>query len=425
MPTQAIGWLAHPIVESLFRDFPLPLAVAEHGALRAVNARFFERFDDRSLRSEALQRLLRSPHAGWEPVALTQRDGTEVKARAQTLRVDAATMLVIDEALDDGSKEVVAFLHARVLELEHESSTDRLTGAWNRAHLDRVVASEIARSTHFRLPISLILVDIDHFKRVNDVHGHQAGDAVLRHLVELMKRRVRAADPVFRWGGEELVVLASTAGYRAAERIAEALRAAVESEPFPFVDRLTISAGVAEHLLGEDADAWFARADAVLYAAKAGGRNCVHVDRTGSSDLWSASGREPVLRLDWQEAYECGEPTIDAEHRQLFALANALLAASVDPQASPAASLAAMDELIAHVVTHFADEEAVLERRGYTRLDVHREAHTKLRARALKLREELAAGRARLGDVVDFLVVQVVAKHLLTADRDFYPLFTP
>ena len=256
-------------------------------------------------------------------------------------------------------------LHEQVTELERRSSTDSLTGAWNRAHLDRVVTAELNRSAKSRQPVSLVLLDIDHFKLVNDTYGHRAGDSVLCELVEVIGDAIRPIDTLFRWGGEEFVVLAFSAGYRSAAKLAERMRSKVEQHRFAEVGSVTISLGVAEHIATENAETWFRRVDGALYRAKTGGRNRVCVDEHGSSDLWAAEGGPSALRMIWQEAYECGEPTIDREHRELFDWANVLIDSSFKSESSPLEFTTALDKLIAHTVQHFADEEALLAQHGY------------------------------------------------------------
>lgn len=186
---------------------------------------------------------------------------------------------------------------------------------------------------------------------------------------------------------------------------------------------MTISAGVAEYLLAEDAEAFFARADQALYRAKEGGRNRVEADARGASDDWARAGSGGILRLEWRDSYACGEPTIDAQHEELFRLANALIDASLRQEENRGAFLAALEALLAHVVRHFADEEKILAAHGYAKLAQHAAAHRGLLGRAGALKEAALRGEAKTGAVVEFLAHEVVAHHLLSADRDFYPLF--
>ena len=316
----------------------------------------------------------------------------------------------------------LAQLNERILELERLVSTDCLTGLWNRAHFERLVDAELDRSLRYKQPLSLILIDVDHFKRTNDDFGHQAGDTVLRELALVANGAIRSADTIFRWGGEEFAVIATSTGYRGAGRLAESLRGQVAQHHFPGVGGISISLGVAEHIGVESAEEWFHRTDAMLYDAKAAGRNRVSVDTRGNSDTWANDKGAAALGLTWLEAYECGEPSIDREHRELFDLANALIQAATDCS-GPDRIGPAFDRLLDHVARHFASEEALLESHGYARLDTHRRAHAGLLGRAHDLKAAVEAGQAKLGSVVEFLANDVVARHLFGADRDFFPLF--
>jgi hemerythrin len=238
-----------------------------------------------------------------------------------------------------------------------------------------------------------------------------------------MRTRIRASDLPFRCGGEEFVVLVSSAGYRGAERVAENLRPCVAAHVFEGAGTVTISLGVSEHDGGEDAQTWFRRMDEALYEAKRSGRNRVVVARRGNSDAWAAAGGASALHLAWQEGYECGDATIDGEHRELFHLSNRLIDAAVPDRHEPGAVHAALGELLAHVQRHFADEEAILERLHYAQLPQHRLAHAGLVRRALYMAEQLDAGKASLGAIVEFLAQDVVARHLMVVDRAFFPMF--
>ncbi|MCC7198383.1 MAG: bacteriohemerythrin [Gammaproteobacteria bacterium] len=315
-------------------------------------------------------------------------------------------------------------LQDRIAELERLVATDHLTGAWNRTHLDRVIGLEVARSASNRQPVSLVVADVDDFKSINDRFGHAVGDSVLRELVSVLNANIRSSDLLFRWGGDEFVILVSGGGYRGAERVAESVRSAIAAHDFTGAGTVRISAGVAEHVGSETPGAWFQRADAALYAAKQGGRNRIVVDRQGDSDTWAAAGQGALLHLTWLEGYESGNATIDAEHRELFRLANALMDATLAAERAPAACGAALDALLEHVGHHFADEEALLEEAQYDHLEGHRRAHAGLVRRALELKRLLHAGRASLGVVVEYLVQEVVAHHLMVVDRAFFPLFS-
>jgi diguanylate cyclase (GGDEF)-like protein/PAS domain S-box-containing protein len=166
-------------------------------------------------------------------------------------------------------------LQAANTELQRLAATDRLTGIWNRLHFDEVAVTEIERATRYGQPLSLLLFDIDHFKTINDTHGHLAGDQVLVELTRRVRQHLRTGDLLARWGGEEFVVLLPHTRGEDALELAEKLRHLIAGEPFPAAGQVTSSFGVAEFRPHETSDLWLTRVDGALYAAKAGGRNRV------------------------------------------------------------------------------------------------------------------------------------------------------
>lgn len=161
-------------------------------------------------------------------------------------------------------------------ELKDAAHHDRLTGAFNRHFFDRLFEKECARSARLGEPLSLLILDIDHFKRINDEHGHLAGDEVLKQLVNHISQRVRETDILTRWGGEEFTLLLPDTSLEGARELAESLRTSVEAtELVEGLPKLTISLGGTRIRTNESAKASFRRADEALYKAKDLGRNQV------------------------------------------------------------------------------------------------------------------------------------------------------
>jgi diguanylate cyclase (GGDEF)-like protein len=193
-----------------------------------------------------------------------------------------------NQALLEMNRELEAKIHARTHELAEANSrlaqlavTDGLTGLYNHRHFHERLALEVERSQRNGLPLSLFMIDVDHFKHYNDQHGHPAGDEVLRQLARLLGDGRRANDVVARYGGEEFaIVLVDTAKFAAA-KLAERLRERIADHSFPQGDaqpdgRMTISIGVAT--CPDDAtdpESLVRAADAALYAAKHAGRDRV------------------------------------------------------------------------------------------------------------------------------------------------------
>jgi diguanylate cyclase (GGDEF)-like protein/PAS domain S-box-containing protein len=160
-------------------------------------------------------------------------------------------------------------------QLEHLASTDKLTDIYNRHKFEELFMLETERSRRFSLPLSLIMIDIDLFKNVNDTYGHVVGDDVLKHLAVVVQENIRKLDIFARWGGEEFLVLAPNTDLDKVRILAEKLRLAIETYDFPTVKNITISAGISVFKENDSFDTLFKRTDQALYNAKNNGRNQV------------------------------------------------------------------------------------------------------------------------------------------------------
>ena len=419
-----VSKLSETQLRDMLMRFPLPLAVLNrYDEVKLLNKSFSETFNASCLKSDQLRQVLSDPDKLTQTVSLLQCDGRPTEVRVYAENVGEDLILTFEKSTESAYGEELSELRQRITELEKLSSTDRLTGAWNRVHFDKTLQVELSRSVRYRQPLTQVFFDIDHFKRVNDTYGHAVGDEVLRELVKVVLKNIRISDMLFRWGGEEFVILAPSTSYRSAAKLAETLRARIEKHEIETAGNITISLGVAEHISGESENTWFCRVDEALYAAKNSGRNRVVVDPRGSSDVWAEGQSATILHLSWHESYDCGEPTIDQEHRKLFDLSNTLINAAFKRETNPHEFDEALQKLLAHVVQHFADEEAILAQHRYAGLEVQAQAHKRLIERALQLRDAASAGGVTIGELVDFLAGEVVARHMLKTDHEFYPLF--
>ncbi len=179
-----------------------------------------------------------------------------------------------DEALTE-LRATQSKLLEQNLQLERLAVTDQLTGLFNRLRLDRTLEEEHSRNMRYGTQFCILLVDVDHFKSVNDTFGHQQGDQILVGIAQALKEGVREVDVVGRWGGEEFLIICRETGIEGAVVLAEKLRAAVYARDFEGVGRRTASFGVAAFRAGEVLTETIARADAALYRAKQNGRNRV------------------------------------------------------------------------------------------------------------------------------------------------------
>lgn len=166
--------------------------------------------------------------------------------------------------------------------LQHESITDALTGLRNRRYFDQRLCEEVALSTRYKLPLTLMFLDVDYFKKINDTYGHQIGDDVLTNLSKLVQEVVRDSDIVARYGGEEIAIITPNTGKQEAALLAERLRKTIETTTVSVIDttkevvQVTISIGLcALSPVILDQEALLEETDQALYLAKKYGRNRV------------------------------------------------------------------------------------------------------------------------------------------------------
>jgi diguanylate cyclase (GGDEF)-like protein len=157
------------------------------------------------------------------------------------------------------------------------ATTDSLTGIANRREFFGILENEMGRARRYGAPLSLVMYDLDHFKRVNDTYGHDAGDAVLQIVTGLVKQNIRAVDVAARWGGEEFMVMMPQSALDVARSAAERLRLAIASHSFDQVGEVTASFGVTAFVPEDDSNSLLKRVDDALYRAKELGRNRVEV----------------------------------------------------------------------------------------------------------------------------------------------------
>jgi two-component system, cell cycle response regulator len=213
-------------------------------------------------------RLLRGLDMGVNDYLTRPVDANELQARVRTQIT---------------RKRYSDILRNRIDESVEMAITDGLTGLYNRRYMETHLATLVTQAHETGRPLSMLIADIDHFKRVNDTHGHDAGDQVLRDFATRFRRNTRGIDLACRLGGEEFVIIMPETELRRAFQIGERLRAAIASQTFrvnPQTElRMTASVGVATlEVAGDTPATLYKRADTALYAAKNGGRNRVIAD---------------------------------------------------------------------------------------------------------------------------------------------------
>jgi diguanylate cyclase (GGDEF)-like protein/hemerythrin-like metal-binding protein len=278
----------------------------------------------------------------------------------------------------------------RAREFARKADTDALTGVLNRLGFNGAFSREFERARRYRQPLSVVILDLDHFKRVNDDHGHVAGDQVLMGVARLVEAHIRESDIVARWGGEEFVVLAPMTPLQGGGQLAEKLRAQLEQTPLGPAGPVTASLGVAELLPGDSMEALLHRADEALYRVKNGGRNAVAL---GAPDPAEGAGPEPApARLEQHGTSfyaDTGFAPIDEEHR---ALAEALESFVRKVNAGRAAEVQlALEAILVSAGAHFGHEERLMLGSSYPLRQRHGENHALFVEDARRFLEELRA----------------------------------
>ena len=225
-----------------------------------------------------------------QPITNLNRRLCQLKTRSEIRRLDPSEFVelgpLLETALDfiawaENQQNLFAALHhAFRKRIEHLAEYDALTGLYNRHYLQTLLPLQVAHTANLKDRLSVIMLDVDHFKHYNDTNGHPEGDHVLAQVAEILRDSVRDQDVCCRYGGEEFLVTLPNANCEQATVIAERIRQAIAQTPFPYGDRqptgrLTASLGVASYPAhGATPDELVECADQALYLAKRQGRNC-------------------------------------------------------------------------------------------------------------------------------------------------------
>jgi diguanylate cyclase (GGDEF)-like protein/PAS domain S-box-containing protein len=210
----------------------------------------------------------------------------EFRGEMEYYRKDGSIMLaelqVIPEIDDDGHVIQILGVSRDISErrryeeeLNRLAITDPLTGVWDRRHGEELFTADLLEARRYGPAMSLLMLDIDHFKTINDTHGHQVGDRVLVELCERLTANLRTSDVLARWGGEEFVIVMRHCTLADAIPLADKIRHLIADTPFDDVGTITVSIGAAELRPDDDLASWLDRADKAMYQAKAAGRNNV------------------------------------------------------------------------------------------------------------------------------------------------------
>lgn len=297
------------------------------------------------------------------------------------------------------------------------ATTDPLTGCWNRLRILECAQLEMLRRQRYDLPVSMLMIDIDFFKAVNDHYGHGVGDQLLKEFSVMVRGCLREADQFGRWGGEEFIVLLPSSDAAAAAAIGERIRRLIEITAFANGLRITISLGFAEYQPAETFEDWMGRADTAVYQAKHAGRNRVepHLESSAQVDEPTSLG---MVRLIWKPEYETGHTLIDEQHKEFFRQGNGLLDAILRHD-SPQNLKRRIEAFLAFVDVHFETEEKWLDAQNWPDSAAHAHHHQNFAARAAELLTKHNQDQLDATDFLHFFIDELILQHLLIDDRKF------
>ncbi len=189
----------------------------------------------------------------------------------------STSMHLMSRSIKNHQKDLEKKIQERTKELRKLSTTDHLTDVCNRMKIDENIELEIKRQNRYNRPFGVIMLDIDHFKKVNDTHSHQVGDVVLKEFAQILKNSVRNIDSVGRWGGEEFIIVCVEVNLEQLILMTKKLQTRIKEHTFTHIGTITASFGIAIHEKNEKLQSLIHRADTALYRAKESGRNRMEV----------------------------------------------------------------------------------------------------------------------------------------------------
>lgn len=333
-----------------------------------------------------------------------------------TLKDKNNELIIFSEKLtssEEKYKKIAEEMKIKNKMLEKASLTDVLTGLGNRNYFNQRILEEFKIANLYNSPLSLLIIDMDHFKRINDTYGHDAGDDVIRKLSETLKSMIMKIGILSRWGGEEFVILLPGMDLNSALDIAENLRAKMESIVHLNNEVVTVSIGVSMLMESDTIESLFRRTDRSLYHAKQQGRN-----RVCASKVFESLDND---NISWNPNWESGHLGIDKQHKELITACNDLINKSLHKDIKYLMQ-PELEIVIKLIKEHFEYEEEVLIQMNYYRLDDHMQKHQELLEKAEQLSIMSSAGNLLPSDVIHFVVEDVVKNHLIQEDMKFFNL---
>ena len=314
-------------------------------------------------------------------------------------------------------KQLKAENNEGIEKLYRLATRDTLTGLFNRSYFIESLNRRLIEMLRNSRTVSLLLVDIDHFKTVNDEYGHLKGDAVLKEISSILSSGLRSSDVVCRWGGEEFLIMLLDADIEEATKVAEKLRDSIENLKIQGIRKITASFGVTQCQKDESEEDAFKRIDNSLYLAKLTGRNKV----VSNEEIYIYKCGLPVT-IEWGPFFKSGHPLVDFEHNDLIALSNEIVQnCFVENNRTKLIQL--YERLIDHIVIHFISEEKVLKDYHYERYEEHCQIHQGLVEKTMQMKVNLNEQSSDPINLAKYLIQDVVIGHIVKSDFDFFYLF--
>ena len=311
------------------------------------------------------------------------------------------------------STQSVISLEMKNKELSQLALIDNLTGLANRHYLEYDINFLIATSNRTGSKLSMLMIDLDRFKLVNDTYGHLVGDKVLKQTAHILSESVRSSDRIYRWGGEEFVIIVPDTSNEQAKLLAEKICQNFRDAKFDIIGNITVSIGVASFDRKEKIEDWFKRADLALYQAKQTGRN--------GWVVWLDNESLPIhfSRFIWNETYESGNKDIDNDHKLLANYVNNLHDLIVGQ--SPIDTIQqSIFEISEHIKNHFILEENIIMKKGYVDYMEHRSIHQRLLAEYEIILKKALNSDISLAALMSYLVEKVLIDHITNEDSKFF-----
>lgn len=313
------------------------------------------------------------------------------------------------------STQSVNIIEQKNIELSELALVDNLTNLSNRHYFDHDIEFLIATTIRNKSKLTMLMIDLDRFKLVNDTFGHLVGDNVLKQTAQILKNSVRATDRVYRWGGEEFIVITPETSNSQATLVAEKICQNFREARFDVIGSITVSIGLSSYDVSESINDWINRADLSLYQAKQSGRN--------KWVAWLDDEQLPVhfSRFIWKAEYESGNNEIDNDHKLLVEYVNHLHDLIVY-QSSIDTIREHILKMNKHIQNHFVHEEAVLLKFNFEDRLEHRAIHQRILSEYEIIVKKAINGDISLGAIMSYLVEKVLLGHILNDDKQFFDL---